>query len=102
MVALFFSERSDAVDEIQRLLEVGKLELAMDVMFVFDRPLRNTLMKLLQVSSLERRISPAAGYALFVGELFSHDSPHETESYDDCGRAFTPAATVIVGCGLAV
>src|SRR3954468_22987480 len=73
MMALLFRQGSHVVHEIQRLLEVRKLELAVQVMALRDRPLRNFLVKIFQVLSLERRNSTAAGDAFLVGKLFGHE-----------------------------
>ena len=69
MVALLFGERADFIDEIERLLEVGKLELAVKVMLVGNIPLRYASAQLLNFFAFEGGNASAAGDALLVGKL---------------------------------
>jgi hypothetical protein len=46
MMTLFFGDGADSIHEIQSLLEVWEPELAMNMVFVGDCPIRNTSAKL--------------------------------------------------------
>jgi hypothetical protein len=72
MVALLFRDRPNTIHKIQGLLEVGELKFPMKVMLSLYRPLRNLAAEFLQFRALQRRHTPAARNALFVGELFRH------------------------------
>jgi hypothetical protein len=50
-MSLFFGYCAHPVDEVERLLEVGELELSVDVMFVRDRPFWDALVYLLEFFS---------------------------------------------------
>ena len=75
MVALLLGERADAIDKLQRLLEVGKLELAVKVVIVVNHPLGNPLMDCFQFLALQRRNPTAAWNAFLVSKLFGHRLP---------------------------
>jgi hypothetical protein len=77
MVPLFFRQCSHAIYELQCLGEVGKFVLACDVVLVDHIPLRHNLVQVLEIFSLERRRSSAAGNAFLVGELFGHEKSPE-------------------------
>jgi hypothetical protein len=67
MMALTFGQPTDFVHEIKGLLEVGEFILAGEVMFLYDRPLRDAGVKFFQCFPFERRNAATAGNALFVG-----------------------------------
>ena len=66
MVPLFFGERSHAIHEFERLLEVGKSVGASEMVLVDYTPERNFAVHCLEFPALERRHSAAARNALFV------------------------------------
>ena len=72
MMSLLFGHRSDAVDELERLLEVGELKFAVNVVVLHDGPPGNDLMKFLQFRTPECRDASAAGHAFLVGKMFGH------------------------------
>ena len=67
MVAFVFGDFAHSIHEIQGLLEIGKAELAMNVVLVRDRPLRNTLVQLCELFSAKRWRAAAAGHTFLVG-----------------------------------
>jgi hypothetical protein len=70
MMTLLLSQRSYAIHKIQRLLEIGKLKFAVNVVLVRDRPLGHTLIQLLQFFPFEWGSSSLAGDALLISQLF--------------------------------
>jgi len=66
MVAFAFGDFADSIYEIQRLLEIRKTKLAMNVVLVGDGPVGNALVELFEFFSAKRRRAPAAGYTFFV------------------------------------
>lgn len=73
MMALFFGERADAIDELQRAGEVGEAELAVNVMFVGDGPVGDVLVEGFEFLPFEWHDATAAGDAFLVGEIGSHE-----------------------------
>lgn len=73
MMSLFFGDLAHSIHKIQRLLEVREKEFAMKEMFVRDRPVGKTLLKIFQFLPLEGSNAPAAGNTFLVGKLFDHD-----------------------------
>jgi hypothetical protein len=73
MMSLLFGERTDTVDEVERLLEVGELELAVKMMLVGDGPFRDARVNLLDVLAFEWGNATFAGDAGLVSKLLSHD-----------------------------
>src|SRR5580704_5389592 len=67
MMTLFFGERSYAIHEIERLLEVGEGEGASDVVLVDHAPPRNNFVQRLEFLALERRHAATARDAFLVG-----------------------------------
>ena len=100
MMALFFGERADAIDEFQRTGEVGEAELAVNVMFVGDRPVGNALVESLEFFSFEWGDATTAGDAFFVGEFGCHEedsqgvvSHERDEGIDMTAKPITPEDT---------
>jgi len=66
MMGLFFRNGPGAIDEIQRLPEVRKAEHSVQMMLIYDFPVRNFSPQGLQRIAFERRNAAAAGNARFV------------------------------------
>jgi UDP-glucose-4-epimerase GalE len=81
-MTLLLGHRSDAIHEIEGLLEVRELEVAMKVVFLRDRPLRDALVYFLQVVSLEWCDAATARDAFLVGKLFSHGVTSQNRKLD--------------------
>src|SRR5690349_21842847 len=101
MVSLLFRQRSDTIHEFQSLLEVRKLEVALKVMFICNRPAADALVQLFQVLSFQRRNSSAARYALLVGKLLTHDVTPFFQNHivNVRSAAFQPAPAVRTSTG---
>ena len=63
MMALFFGQSSDSIDEIERLFEIGEAEGTMQVMLVDYIPAGNLFVKILEFVAFERRNTATAGNA---------------------------------------
>ena len=68
MMALLLRDRTYAIDEVERLLEIGKLECAGDVVLVDDVPVGELMAKRVKFRAVKRRSASAAGCAGFAGE----------------------------------
>src|ERR1051326_7325354 len=101
MMALLFGQSAHTVHKVQRLLEVRKLELTVQVMVLRDRPLRNILVQIFQFLPLERRNASAAGHAFLVGKLFGHKGPLKSKFnfLRQTADQIAGAATAAVGVG---
>ena len=66
MVALVFGDLAHTIHKVERLLEVGKAELTLDVMLLGDGPVGDAPVKLFQFFSVKWRHASAAGHAVFV------------------------------------
>lgn len=77
MMAFLLRDLTDAIYKCERLLEIWKTKLAVEMMFVGDLPVRNLLVKSYQCSSLESRYTARAWHAFLVSKLFGHGFPAE-------------------------
>jgi len=68
MVALSFSDSAYPIHKVEGLPEVGKAEVAGDVVFVDDSPVRHLRVQGFQFRSLQRGYAATAGSAGFAGE----------------------------------
>jgi len=93
MVPLFLGQSSYAIDKIECLLEVMKTELAMEVVFVGDRPSRDDAVQLRQFRAFQRRNASPARHTSLVGK-FSHESPQNCKIADSP----EPRAAVYPAC----
>src|SRR5580692_10201943 len=73
MVPFLLSDITDAIHEGQRLVEIGEAKFAMQVMLVRNVPLRNLLVKCLQLCALQGGYFSAAGDAFLVSKMFGHE-----------------------------
>ncbi len=74
MMTLFLGQIPYSVHKLQSLFEIRKTKLAMNVMFLFNRPLGSLAMQLFQFFSRQWRNPAPAGNALLIGKLFAHKS----------------------------
>ena len=66
MVSFGFGDLSHAVHKSEGLLEIGKAEFPLEMMFVCDRPVRDSQVKILQFLSAKRGHAASAWHAFFV------------------------------------
>ena len=71
---LLLGDRPYPIYKFQRLLEIGKAEFSMQVVFVHHLPLGNVVVKLLQLLAPEWWYTPAAWNALLIGKFFAHSA----------------------------
>ena len=67
MMSLLLGDRAYTIDEIQSLFEVRKGEYARNMMFIHHLPLRKLVAVTVQLISLERWHTAAAGNTGFAG-----------------------------------
>src|SRR5437764_972696 len=71
MVALLFGQLAHAVDEVERLAEIGKIEDLVDVVFADDVPSGDLAKVRIELRTLQRRHADPARHAGLAGQ-FSH------------------------------
>jgi hypothetical protein len=81
MMTLIFGHFADAVHEIQRLLEIGKLEGSCEVMFVDDFPVRQLMAQVMQSRAFESGNIAAAWNAGPFGKSGHGRTPPLNRSY---------------------
>jgi len=77
VMPLLFGNPADAIYEFQGLFEIRKSKLAVKIVFIGNRPVRNLLLQGIQFLAFQRRYAPFAGHTFLVSELFGHDTPHK-------------------------
>ena len=66
MMALVFGDLTDSIHKIERLFEIGKAELTVDVVLIGHGPLGNTCVQVFQFFPTKWRYATSAGHAIFV------------------------------------
>ena len=72
MMAFLLSDAADSIYKFQGLLEIRKSEVAVEMVFLDNIPLRSLLMERFQFGPFQWRNSSTARDALFVSKLFWH------------------------------
>ena len=67
MMSLLFGNGTDAVHEIEGLLEIWEIESARNVVLVHHRPVRKLMAQVVELGSPESRNVAAAGNTGFAG-----------------------------------